>query len=440
MSNFISVTMLKHQNPSLPNRGEDGYAKTCIVGGTMRARISSQCIKRAMRTTTNSKQIRSGHFEDLVELLLLSKVDEGIISNDDTNTIAITFTQKDTTGKKKKCTKTVTVFDALGEEISNLIGADWKKRASIDKTDNASENTDNGKGRTMEVIDPDEVAAIVDTVINDYIEKGKEKHFTADNAKNLRQVATLAYQQCGMSADKAFYGVMATDSVIETIYGAARFSHAYSVDEYAGDMDDWTASFDAGIYTDSDPYYGELNKFTNNRNKSLGATGMGSMSIYSNLMYSYMDVNIDQFYEHLSSGNESVRKTAKGRTTDETINRIMAFATSSPFAKQTSCVSLVPPTMLYIEVIESGQPITVCFDKAIKNTEHSNITEQAIRKINNHYADDTFRVGNIKRYVLLCREYKYLSNEFEENGVIVLNNLNDLRQVLTADIDKMIAI
>lgn len=48
---FIDLHILQNHSPSNLNRDDLGAPKTCWFGGTMRARISSQCLKRSIRTS-----------------------------------------------------------------------------------------------------------------------------------------------------------------------------------------------------------------------------------------------------------------------------------------------------------------------------------------------------------------------------------------------------
>ena len=107
MSNSITASILKFYGPSLPNRDDSGDAKQIIVGGTTRSRISSQCLKRAIRQTMDISDFRSSHLEDLVESILLKKFE----------------------GKDMKQEQ----IDKIGSTVCTLIGCDWDKRRRAPK-------------------------------------------------------------------------------------------------------------------------------------------------------------------------------------------------------------------------------------------------------------------------------------------------------------------
>ena len=56
---LIEVHILKNYPPVNLNRDENGVPKSCMFGGTMRGRISSQCLKRSWRTSEVFKNVGS---------------------------------------------------------------------------------------------------------------------------------------------------------------------------------------------------------------------------------------------------------------------------------------------------------------------------------------------------------------------------------------------
>jgi CRISPR system Cascade subunit CasC len=61
MSRFIQLHILTFYPPSNLNRDDTGRPKSAIIGGVERLRISSQAIKRAVRTSQAFKQALDGH-------------------------------------------------------------------------------------------------------------------------------------------------------------------------------------------------------------------------------------------------------------------------------------------------------------------------------------------------------------------------------------------
>lgn len=61
MSKFLQLHILTPYPPSNPNRDDLGRPKTAMLGGTTRQRISSQAIKRAIRTSEVFAEALAGH-------------------------------------------------------------------------------------------------------------------------------------------------------------------------------------------------------------------------------------------------------------------------------------------------------------------------------------------------------------------------------------------
>ncbi len=57
---LIEIHAIQNHSPANLNRDDLGAPKTCYFGGVLRSRISSQCIKRSIRTSDEFEQLRGG--------------------------------------------------------------------------------------------------------------------------------------------------------------------------------------------------------------------------------------------------------------------------------------------------------------------------------------------------------------------------------------------
>ena len=57
---LIEIHMLQNHSPANLNRDDLGAPKTCFFGGTLRSRISSQCLKRSIRLSSEFKNLKGG--------------------------------------------------------------------------------------------------------------------------------------------------------------------------------------------------------------------------------------------------------------------------------------------------------------------------------------------------------------------------------------------
>lgn len=76
MSTFINIHTLISHPSSMMNRDDSGLQKTAVFGGTTRSRISSQCLKRAIRQSELYKNsvaelsIRTNKLDELLDLCI----------------------------------------------------------------------------------------------------------------------------------------------------------------------------------------------------------------------------------------------------------------------------------------------------------------------------------------------------------------------------------
>lgn len=89
MTTFINIHTLISHPSSMMNRDDSGMQKTAVFGGSVRSRISSQCLKRAIRQSdiygeaVAEKSIRTNKFDELLELCKkeMPEIDEKAIED-----------------------------------------------------------------------------------------------------------------------------------------------------------------------------------------------------------------------------------------------------------------------------------------------------------------------------------------------------------------------
>lgn len=69
MTKFVQIHILTHYPASNPNRDDLGRPKTALIGGVQRQRMSSQAIKRALRTSPVFAEALQGHKGDRTQRL-----------------------------------------------------------------------------------------------------------------------------------------------------------------------------------------------------------------------------------------------------------------------------------------------------------------------------------------------------------------------------------
>lgn len=401
MGKFVSLSMLKSYSPSLVNRDDSGDAKQVVVGGVNRSRISSQCLKRAVREEIGNRGITTAHLEDLVEQILSDECTKGTIAESDIETI----------GKALCC--------------EDVLNCDWSKRAS--KT--GEKKDDDGKGRTVNQVNMTEIATVIKVAIENKDAKQKELVKAIRNALNYVRIST----------DKAMFGTMATSGVIESVDGAVQVAQTFSIDEYVPEDDFIVAKFSAEDADDYDPFFGSYKKFEQDNIRKSGCETLASSCLHSNTMLTCTSVNVSELKRNLSSSIQHTAIDADDVDSDvakSVCDYIETVITTEPSAKQNAMSAHSVPAVVYIEVIEDGavKYPQGSFEKVVRRTETDSVSEIGIKRIAEFAADGTFRTGNIKKYVMLSASYKSLEDKFTESGVTVIKNLSDLRKILCADV------
>lgn len=408
---FVAIHVLKQYNPGTFNRGENGEAKQIIIGGVNRVRFSSQCQKRAIREMMACKEIRSAHIEKLIAKCLDIYVNDGTITEDDKNLIGNAICSKEIIGTK--------CWDKLKKETAET---------AKDLQGNIVVNTNAA-----------EITSLIDTFVNELKENGP------DNIKDLKKATkiaqTAALSDVNISIAKALFGTMATDGVLGTVDGALQMGQAFSVDEYMPESDFFTVKFTGRSGADeSDPFFGAYTEFNKiESNKQNGETINNGLSLYSNLMYEYANINIKEFERNLNTF-VSPRKYTPNESTNDTITRVIsdfvqAMIEMVPEATQNRSSSHVEPTAVLIEIIHDGVNIQPDWSRVITpNT--SSVAEQAIDRLGKFASDLTFRSGEVSQYIMLGSDFKTFENKF--NTAKQITSFKELREILTTEIQKLL--
>jgi len=116
MTTFINIHVLISHPSSMMNRDDSGLQKTAVFGGEVRSRISSQCLKRAIRQSdvyqeaVDEVSVRTNKFDELLSLCIEKMPDvepqliEEVLSN---------LGSKVKKEKNKETGETKRVFDAV---------------------------------------------------------------------------------------------------------------------------------------------------------------------------------------------------------------------------------------------------------------------------------------------------------------------------------------
>ena len=318
MSQFIQYHVLCSYGPSNLNRDDMGYPKTVIMGGSSRLRISSQCLKRAWRTSECFEGALKENLGKRTKRMGLKIFDELVAQGAKEN-----FAQK-------VAMSIVAQFGKLKKPKAN------SKKGKSEET--AEEKKNKRKLFLEEMVieqlahfSPEEIQAIED-LSQSCLENNVEP--TKDELNLLRAQHT--------GVDIALFGRMLADSPAFNMEAAVQVSHAVTVHSVQAEDDFFTAVDDL-----------------NDGKTDSGSAHLGEKKFGAGVYYLYICVNKTLLMENLNKDKALVKKTLTALT--EAILKV------SPSGNQNSFASRAYASYLLVEKgDQQPRSLSVAFLKGIQ--------------------------------------------------------------------------
>jgi CRISPR system Cascade subunit CasC len=315
------------------NRDDVGAPKNAVVGGTPRARVSSQCWKRQVRLALHEMGLPQGTRTKLIADLIAAEC-------------------KEQGANKEQAEKCGQKIERIFIKKSEASGKSKKTKPEEDaESENSAEQTD-----TLLLLSPSEVTMIATAL--------KEKGFEPDalitqkdakkQAKELADLIgkpKLDYETDGI--DIALFGRMVAQAATMNVEAASSFAHAISTHRVSNEVEFFTALDD--------------NK------EEQGSAHMGSLEFNSATYYRYVSLDLGQLWANLAGSNmvESVEAFTK------------ALFVAIPAARQTTMSGASPWDFARIS-LRKGQRLQVPFEKAIR-PENGSILEPSITALTTYF-------------------------------------------------------
>lgn len=326
--NLIELHILQSFPVSCLNRDDLGSPKSAIFGGTERARVSSQCWKRAIRSLAHEKQPKL--FAGIRSKLVGPQIQEA--------------------ANRLGCSEER--GNAYATIIVNILGKD--KAAGEVKTLLYFSPS------IMEKIVQDlhESNLITDEMINAISSDNKE---TAE--KELKKASDAAKKilkglgsEVSDAADIALFGRMVADDASLTIEGASMFSHALSTHAVRSDLDFFSAVDDEKKDAED-----------------AGAGHIGTVEFNSACYYRYIGINLDLLKQSNMFDQTQYKEVLK--------NFIEATVMANPVARKNSMFAYSLPAFI-LGIRRQGQPLSLAnaFEEPVKQSKHGYVA-QSIEKL-----------------------------------------------------------
>jgi len=317
---IVELHMLQNFAPSCLNRDDTNSPKECQFGGYRRARISSQCIKRAIREQFKSSLDLPPAFLATRSKLFVDKLTDRLTRagkhREQAQAMAIKALKGMGLGVEKDNATQYLLY--LGEQelnnIAEMILAKWSELEATDTNEKASKEKS---------------------------ELGKKLKETLDGGK---------------AVDLALFGRMLADLPDKNIDAACQVAHAISTNKVNVEFDFYTAVDDL------------------KPKEEAGAGMMGTIEFNSACYYRYANIDLAQLKENLGADEEL---SAKG------VEAFLSASVSAiPTGKQTSMASPNPPEFILAVVRESGAwSLANAFAKPIWPGGDGNLVQQSINAL-----------------------------------------------------------
>lgn len=329
---LIQIHMLQNYAPSLLNRDDSGAAKSAYFGNTQRGRISSQCIKRSIRTSTAFREA----FEK-----------DGLLA---------IRTQR---------------LPLLIDKALQSLGADEAARIAIVQRvpEIGQESTKKGKEK---IVDPEKLETRQLIFLNHHeaqeiARKLLEMYRQEGDAKwkklKIEEMTKRLGSSVPRSVDIALFGRMTTTPAFEDVQAACQVAHALSTNQLTRVYDYFTAVDDL---KQQDP------------DADAGAGMIGDVELNSSTYYKYFNIHWEGLLENLGGDEEVARRAV--------LSFIEAAAVAQPSGKQNSTAAFQLPDFILVEVAERNLPVSYAnaFLKPVTPDYKHTLMENSIRALDSY--------------------------------------------------------
>ena len=332
--NLIELHILQSFPVTCLNRDDLGAPKSVIFGGVERARVSSQCWKRAVREFAHEN---APHFSETRRTKKLK--DFFCVVADEMN---------------------LTDDASLREKIVDLI-LDTKKKVNGKDVYLFGKKNEKNEVDTLFFISNGTARQLISFVWGKNMNDSSFQPTFADMSQILKG-------QVSDAADIAFFGRMIAADQSNTIEGAAIFSHAISTHAVRSELDFFSAVDDEKQNADD-----------------IGAGQLGTIEYNSACYYRYVGVNLDMLDSTKDKNNCNLFDTEQKKAILE--NFIKASILAVPAARKNSMFGQGLPSYV-LALKRSGQPLSLAnaFEKPVP-AKQGGLIEPSIAALKKEWAD-----------------------------------------------------
>ncbi len=344
MTLFVELHLIQNFAPSNLNRDDTGAPKDAIFGGQRRARVSSQCFKRAIRLYSRDQQLIPTEYRALRTKKLQALLLERLADRD----------QEEASGKIEAA----------------LAAAGLKLK-------------DDGKTEYLLFLGEREIAGFA-ALIEEHWDaliipaagekKGKKESKAAIPAELAKQAKALL--DGGKAVDIALFGRMLADLPQVNQDAACQVAHAISTHRVERDFDYFTAVDDVGGPDET------------------GAGMIGQVEFNSATFYRYAALDVSKLLQNLQDDKELTASAIE--------SLIQSMVRAIPTGKQNSFAAHNLPEFIGVSLRKSPLNLANAFERPIQPRHDKSLTEQSVAALGEYesklasvYGDATDRWAHI---------------------------------------------
>lgn len=372
--NFVNFHVLISHSPSCLNRDDQNMQKTAVFGGVSRVRVSSQSLKRSLRTSSYYAQMfgpastRTRELEKLIpifteqlqgefdpaliaktmELFVRAKASDDAAGDEDAN-------EAENTPDNEEPVKKLAVAPWSLEEIRVLCGIVREVELTDDDLAKAKAAVAKQKGKKRKT---------EQELIDEALTKKREKA--------VQNKIDLVRQAIGKTVDIALSGRMATSGLMTSVDGAMAIAHAITTHAVEPQDVDWFTAVD-DLTSDA----GET-----------GAGHLDTQQFSSGVFYRYASLNLKQLQVNLGLiADMKSAESADSRAQALAVARhvLHLLATVVPSAKQQSFAAHNLADFAVVSFADQPISLANAFEEPIKRDRNGGFLKPSITALADYW-------------------------------------------------------
>ncbi len=400
---LVEFHLVQNYAPSNLNRDESGSPKDCYFGGIRRARISSQCLKKNIRSSEEFKEaLEETKKEALIgirtrkmPLMVMQKLIQMKVDAKTAKDAAIALmkigksekaekAEKDDEGKSKKSGKTKEEKEIKDEDLITPQIMFFSQK------------------------EIDEIANVLKKMID---EKKPASELNQNLVKEHLNKAGIKF----IPVDMAMFGRMITSEAFENVEASFQAAHAISTNKLEQEYDFFTAVED--VFDAS------------KKMKSQGSAMMDEVEYNSSCFYKYFALDTDDFIENFTKGSKEKADLDEAKLVLKAVIKglVKALTFNNPTGKQNSFAAHNPPQTILIEVSEKKIPMS--YANAFLKPVFPTITDDLLTKSTKVLID--FVNKSAEKYKLKKDRYLFQFDEIPDVKLTSGVNVKDIDELIS---------